>query len=68
MAPELLLVQNIHYCCGARLDDIGKLAAIAAASTVLNYFLERDLKSWQNEKDAETDLNEEVVQDSKLPG
>lgn len=69
LALELLLGADILVTAVAPTwDDIGKLAAIAAVRTVLNYFLERDLKSWQNEKDAETDLNEKVVQDSKLPG
>jgi len=29
-------------------DEIGKLAAIAALRTALNYFLERDLKNYEN--------------------
>jgi uncharacterized membrane protein len=30
-------------------DDIGKLAAIAALRTALNYFLERELRNNENE-------------------
>ena len=69
LALELLLGADILVTAVAPTwDDIGKLAAIAAVRTVLNYFLERDLKSWENEKEYEKDLNEKVVQDSKIPG
>lgn len=54
LALELLLGADILVTAVApSWDDIGKLAAIAAVRTVLNYFLERDLKNWQTEKPAE---------------
>lgn len=52
LALELLLGADILVTAVApSWDDIGKLAAIAAVRTVLNFFLEKDLKSWQVEKD-----------------
>ena len=66
---ELLLGADILVTAVAPTwDDIGKLAAIAAVRTVLNYFLERDLKAWAQEKGQEADLNEQVAKDSKLTG
>ena len=66
---ELLLGADILVTAVAPTwDDIGKLAAIAAVRTVLNYFLEKDLKAWEKEKDSEQDLNETVAQDTKLTG
>lgn len=48
---ELLLGADILVTAVAPTwDDIGKLAAIAFIRTVLNYFLERDLKNWESER------------------
>ena len=33
-------------------DDVGKLAAIAAIRTVLNYFLEKDIEAYASERPA----------------
>ncbi|HEU5053270.1 MAG TPA: DUF1622 domain-containing protein [Hanamia sp.] len=49
---ELLLAADILQTAVAPTwDDIGKLAAIAIIRTVLNYFLERDIKNWEKEKE-----------------
>lgn len=64
---ELLLGADILVTAVAPTwDDIGKLAAIAAVRTILNYFLERDLKAWQQEKDQEVDLNKKIDEDTKI--
>lgn len=45
LALELLLAADIlRTAVAPNWDDIGKLAAIAALRTLLNYFLERELK------------------------
>jgi uncharacterized membrane protein len=55
---ELLLGADILVTAVAPTwEDIGKLAAIAFIRTVLNYFLERDLKSWQRESNEEGKIN-----------
>jgi uncharacterized membrane protein len=52
LALELLLAADILQTAVAPTwDDIGKLAAIAIIRTVLNYFLERDIKNWEKEKE-----------------
>lgn len=67
LALELLLGADILVTAVAPTwNDIGKLAAIAAVRTVLNYFLERDLKAWEKEKQQEKDLGEKLAQDSRL--
>jgi uncharacterized membrane protein len=46
---ELLLGADIlKTAIAPSWDEIGKLAAIAALRTALNYFLERDLKNYEN--------------------
>ena len=51
---ELLLGADILVTAVAPTwEDIVKLAAIASIRTVLNYFLERDLKSWEKESNVE---------------
>lgn len=55
LALELLLAADIlQTAVTPTWDDIGKLAAIAAIRTVLNYFLERDIKNWEQEKEKES--------------
>ena len=55
---ELLLGADILVTAVAPTwEDIGKLAAIASIRTVLNYFLERDLKSWEMESNEEGKIN-----------
>jgi len=50
VALELLLVADILATAIATTwDEIGKLAAIAALRTALNYFLERELRNNENE-------------------
>jgi uncharacterized membrane protein len=50
VALELLLAADILATAIApSWDDIGKLAAIAALRTALNYFLERELRNNENE-------------------
>jgi len=67
LALELLLGADILVTAVAPTwDDIGKLAAIAAVRTVLNYFLEKDLKAWAREKEQENSLNEQVAKDGRL--
>jgi uncharacterized membrane protein len=45
LALEILLAADIlRTAVSPNWDDIGKLAAIAALRTLLNYFLERELK------------------------
>ena len=45
LALEFLLAADIlRTAVAPNWDDIGKLAAIAALRTILNYFLERELK------------------------
>jgi len=67
LALELLLGADILVTAVAPTwNDIGKLAAIAAVRTVLNYFLERDLKAWEKEKQQENDLNQKVIEDSRV--
>jgi uncharacterized membrane protein len=45
LALEFLLAADIlRTAVAPNWDDIGKLAAIAALRTLLNYFLERELK------------------------
>jgi uncharacterized membrane protein len=45
LALELLLAADIlRTAVAPTWDDIGKLAAIAAIRTILNYFLEKELK------------------------
>ena len=57
LALELLLGADILVTALAPTwEDIGKLAAIATIRTVLNYFLERDLNSWEKEKGQEKDM------------
>jgi len=54
---ELLLGADILVTAVApSWEDIGKLAAIASIRTVLNYFLERDLKSWDRERSEENKI------------
>jgi uncharacterized membrane protein len=49
IALELLLGADIlKTAIAPSWDEIGKLAAIAALRTALNYFLERDLKNYEN--------------------
>lgn len=51
LALELLLAADILQTAVAPTwNDIGKLAAIAAIRTLLNYFLERDMKNWESER------------------
>jgi uncharacterized membrane protein len=51
IALELLLGADIlKTAIAPSWDEIGKLAAIAALRTALNYFLERDLKNYENNK------------------
>jgi uncharacterized membrane protein len=67
LALELLLGADILVTAVAPTwNDIGKLEAIAAVRTVLNYFLERDLKAWENEKQQEKDLDKKLARDSQL--
>ena len=66
---ELLLGADILVTAVAPTwDDIGKLAAIAAIRTILNYFLEKDLKAWSREKEQEKSLNEQISRDAKPQG
>lgn len=45
LALEFLLAADVlRTAVAPNWDDIGKLAAIAAVRTILNYFLERELK------------------------
>lgn len=54
LALELLLAADILATAIApSWDDIGKLAAVAAIRTALNYFLERELKDSENTKPAD---------------
>jgi len=49
LALELLLAADILQTAVAPTwDDIGKLAAIAAIRTVLNYFLEKELRQMED--------------------
>ena len=58
---ELLLGADILVTAVAPTwDDIGKLAAIASIRTVLNYFLERDLKSWEKESNVKDGISHMV--------
>ncbi|HEX2536248.1 MAG TPA: DUF1622 domain-containing protein [Chitinophagaceae bacterium] len=51
LALELLLAADIlETAVAPTWDDIGKLAAIAAIRTVLNYFLEKELKDLEREE------------------
>lgn len=51
LALELLLAADIlQTAVTPSWEDIGKLAAIATIRTVLNFFLERDIKNWEKEK------------------
>lgn len=55
LALELLLAADIlRTAVAPTWDDIGKLAAIAAIRTVLNYFLEKELREIEKQVDAET--------------
>jgi uncharacterized membrane protein len=50
LALELLLAADIlRTAVAPTWEDIGKLAAIAAIRTVLNYFLERELHTIQKD-------------------
>lgn len=61
LALELLLAADIlRTAVAPTWDDIGKLAAIAAIRTVLNYFLEKELR--QMEKRVETESTTEPKQ------
>lgn len=60
LALEFLLAADVlRTAVAPNWDDIGKLAAIAALRTLLNYFLERELKH------TTTDGNHPVVTDVK---
>jgi uncharacterized membrane protein len=55
LALELLLAADIlRTAVAPTWDDIGKLAAIAAIRTVLNYFLEKELRQMQQQVAPET--------------
>jgi uncharacterized membrane protein len=54
LALELLLAADIlRTAVAPTWEEIGKLAAIAAIRTVLNYFLERELKTLRKDGDME---------------
>lgn len=54
LALELLLAADIlRTAVAPTWEDIGKLAAIAAIRTVLNYFLEKELRSIEKQVDPE---------------
>ena len=58
LALELLLAADIlRTAVAPTWDDIGKLAAIAAIRTILNYFLEKELHTINHEVDAATAKN-----------
>lgn len=55
LALELLLAADIlRTAVAPTWDDIGKLAAIAAIRTVLNYFLEKELRGMEKRVEPET--------------
>lgn len=55
LALELLLAADIlRTAVAPTWEDIGKLAAIAAIRTVLNYFLEKELRAIEKQVDPET--------------
>jgi uncharacterized membrane protein len=55
LALELLLAADIlRTAVAPTWNDIGKLAAIAAIRTVLNYFLEKELKEMEKRVGPET--------------
>lgn len=55
LALELLLAADIlRTAVAPTWDDIGKLAAIASIRTVLNYFLEKELRTIEKEGTPET--------------
>ena len=55
LALELLLAADIlRTAVAPTWDDIGKLAAIAAIRTVLNYFLEKELRDIEARADVKT--------------
>jgi uncharacterized membrane protein len=55
LALELLLAADIlRTAVAPTWDDIGKLAAIAAIRTVLNYFLEKELRQMEQQVAPET--------------
>ena len=68
LALELLLAADIlRTAVAPTWDDIGKLAAIATIRTVLNYFLEKELRQMENRTEAEkstTVLDEAKQKDS----
>jgi uncharacterized membrane protein len=54
LALELLLAADIlRTAVAPTWEEIGKLAAIAAIRTVLNYFLERELQTLRNDGEME---------------
>lgn len=54
LALELLLAADIlRTAVAPTWDDIGKLAAVAAIRTALNYFLEKELKEIEKRSDKE---------------
>ncbi len=54
LALELLLAADIlRTAVAPTWDDIGKLAAVAAIRTALNYFLEKELKEIEKRADKE---------------
>jgi uncharacterized membrane protein len=58
LALELLLAADIlRTAVAPTWDDIGKLASIAAIRTVLNYFLEKELREIEKRVDVETVTN-----------
>lgn len=63
VALEFLLAADIvKTAIAPNWDDLGKLAAIAALRTLLNYFLERELK-----QPAEIQRTELIIQESPEP-
>ena len=55
LALELLLAADIlRTAVAPTWEDIGKLAAIAAIRTVLNYFLEKELRTIEKDVSPET--------------
>lgn len=57
LALEFLIAADVLKTAVApSWDDIGKLAAIAAIRTALNYFLERDLKAVKEEEELDARL------------
>ena len=59
LSLELLLAADIlRTAVAPTWNDIGKLASIAAIRTVLNYFLEKELRQMENRVDSKTAENQ----------